>query len=143
MSDPSGPSLYERVGGEPFFVALVDRFYEGVEADPVLRPMYPEDLTDAKRHLVLFLVQYWGGPTTYQEERGHPRLRMRHAPFPVDVAARDAWLAAMGRAVVEAGLPESEESELLRYFVMAATHLINADDAPPARGTTIPIRPEG
>lgn len=135
--------MYERVGGEPFFVSLVDRFYEGVADDPILRPMYPDDLTEAKRHLVLFLVQYWGGPTTYLDERGHPRLRMRHAPFPVDLAARDAWIKAMGRAVVEAGLPEEEESEMLRYFVMAATHLINTDDAPPAKGPTIPIRPQG
>jgi len=87
-------SLYERVGGEPFFISLVERFYRGVETDPLLRPLYPADLEPPKRHLALFLVQYWGGPHTYSAERGHPRLRMRHAPFKVGPIERDAWLAA-------------------------------------------------
>ena len=81
------PSGFDRWGGETFFVALVDRFYEGVETDPLLRPMYPEDLSDSRRHLALFLSQYWGGPPVYSEERGHPRLRMRHARFAVTPAA--------------------------------------------------------
>ena len=86
-------SLYDRAGGTPFFEALVGRFYVGVEADPLLRPLYPEpDLAGARHRLTLFLIQYWGGPTTYDEERGHPRLRMRHAPFAIGPAERDRWL---------------------------------------------------
>ena len=91
---PEG-SVYEAVGGGPFFVDLVDGFYAGVSADPLLRPMYPEDLTESRRHLAGFLAQYWGGPSTYSEERGHPRLRMRHAPFAIGDAERDAWLRHM------------------------------------------------
>ncbi len=94
-------TLYERVGGEPFFVDLVDRFYVGVAGDPLLRPLYPDDLTESSRHLALFLMQYWGGPSTYGEERGHPRLRMRHAPFVVGPAERDAWLRHMLAALLE------------------------------------------
>jgi hemoglobin len=121
----SEQSLYERVGGQPWFDRLVDRFYEGVEADPLLRPMYPEDLTDAKRHLALFLAQYWGGPGTYSLERGHPRLRMRHVPFVVDAAARDAWLTHM-EAAVAAEPPDAEANDaLLAYFRHAADFLVN------------------
>ena len=126
---PEGPpqTVYERVGGLPFFEQLVERFYEGVATDPLLRPMYPEeDLGPARRRLALFLAQYWGGPTTYSEERGHPRLRMRHAPFPVDAAARAAWLRHMAAAVDAAeGLDPADEAALLDYFAMAATHMIN------------------
>ncbi len=120
-------SLYEQVGGEPFFVRLVDAFYAGVESSEVLRPMYPEDLTDAKRHLVLFLVQYWGGPATYMEERGHPRLRMRHAPYRIDTQARDAWLGAMESAlgVVRDELNDAQLEELRAYFDMAARQMRN------------------
>ena len=89
------PSVYDAVGGRPFFVDLVDGFYAGVSADPLLRPLYPEDLTDSRRHLAGFLTQYWGGPSTYSDERGHPRLRMRHAPFAIGNAERDAWLRHM------------------------------------------------
>ena len=121
------PSLYDRVGGQAFFDGLVDRFYEGVAGDPLLRPMYPDDdLGPAARRLALFLAQYWGGPTTYSEERGHPRLRMRHAPFPVDEAARDAWLGCMEAAVEAMGPPEEERAALVGYFRMAADHLRNA-----------------
>ena len=88
-------TLYEQVGGQGFFDRLVDGFYEAVERDESLRALYPPDLTESKRHLTLFLVQYWGGPTTYMQERGHPRLRMRHAPFRITKEARDAWIAAM------------------------------------------------
>ena len=92
-------ALYDRVGGEQFFVDLVDRFYLGVAGDPLLRPLYPDDLTESSHHLALFLIQYWGGPGTYDEQRGHPRLRMRHAPFVIGPAERDAWLRHMlGRA---------------------------------------------
>ncbi len=126
-------SLYERVGGQQWFDDLVERFYEGVEGDPVLRPMYPEDLTEAKRHLALFLGQYWGGPATYMEERGHPRLRMRHVPFVIGRAERDAWMRHMSAAVEasKASGPISSEDEaaLLDYFSNAATFMIN-DTAP-------------
>ena len=118
-------TLYERVGGDPFFVALVDRFYAGVAADPLLRPMYPEDLTDAREHLAMFLAQYWGGPRTYSDTRGHPRLRMRHARFVVDDAARDAWLGHMAVALDAAGLDQDVRDELDGYFEMAASQLRN------------------
>ena len=119
-------SLYEQVGGQPFFDALVERFYEGVEADPLLRPMYPDELGPAKQHLALFLAQYWGGPGTYSEQRGHPRLRMRHAPFVVDEAASAAWLGHMRAAVATAALPDDLSAALLDYFANAAAFLINA-----------------
>jgi hemoglobin len=119
------PSGFDRWGGEQFFVALVDRFYEGVESDPLLRPMYPEDLSDPKRHLALFLSQYWGGPPVYNEERGHPRLRMRHARFAVTPAAATAWLGHMTAAVDAAGLPPDDRRELLDYLSMAAESLVN------------------
>lgn len=119
-------SLYELVGGEPFFVTLVDRFYEGVLVDPVLRPMYPEDdLPGAKARLAGFLVQYWGGPTAYSDERGHPRLRMRHAPFPIDLNARDRWLVHMRAAVSTMDMHDADRAELLRYFAMAADAMRN------------------
>jgi hemoglobin len=118
-------TLYGRVGGAAWFVALVDRFYEGVATDPVLRPMYPDDLTEARAHLAAFLVQYWGGPATYSEERGHPRLRMRHAPFPIAGAERDAWLRHMRAAVERGGLSADDEAQVLDYFEMAARHLVN------------------
>jgi hemoglobin len=119
--------LFDQVGGEAFFVRLVDAFYEAVAVDETLRPMYPEDLTDARRHLTLFLVQYWGGPRTYQDERGHPRLRMRHAPFRVTKTARDAWLVAMGAALesVRDELTDEQFEELSSYFTMAANQLRN------------------
>lgn len=123
--DPAD-TLYGRVGGQPFFDALVARFYEGVADDPILRPMYPDDdLVAAQRRLALFLAQYWGGPSTYSEERGHPRLRMRHAPFPVDAAARDAWLRHMTDAVLASGADPDDQVSLLGYFRMAADHLQN------------------
>ena len=120
-------SLFDQVGGESFFVRLVDAFYEGVAADDTLRPMYPEDLTDARRHLTLFLIQYWGGPRTYQDERGHPRLRMRHAPFRITKGARDAWLRAMGGALesVRSELGDEQFEELSSYFAMAANQMRN------------------
>ncbi len=121
-------TLYERVGGESFFVDLVDAFYAVVEGDAVLRPMYPADLADSRRHLALFLIQYWGGPRNYQEERGHPRLRMRHAPFAVNDEARDHWLAAMTAALaaVRERLDEADFLELRDYLAMAAGQLRNA-----------------
>lgn len=120
-------SLFEQVGGESFFVELVDAFYDAVERDEELRAMYPEELSAARRHLTLFLIQYWGGPDTYQRERGHPRLRLRHAPFRITETARDAWLAAMGRAVtsVRTQLSDVQCRELTSYFEMAAEQMRN------------------
>ncbi|HWE66757.1 MAG TPA: globin [Acidimicrobiales bacterium] len=123
-------ALFDRVDGEPFFVELVDHFYLGVAGDPLLRPLYPEDLTEARRHLALFLGQYWGGPPTYNEERGHPRLRMRHVPFVIGPAERDAWLRHMQEAVAHmvetTGLSDQDAQELNAYFDMAARSLVNA-----------------
>jgi hemoglobin len=118
-------TLYERVGGEPFFTSLVDHFYAGVEADPVVRSLYPEDLAAPKRHLALFLVQYWGGPRTYSTERGHPRLRMRHFPFRIGQLERDAWLRHMHAAVRASDASPADAEALLAYFETAATSLIN------------------
>ena len=122
------PTLYDRVGGRPFFEGLTRRFYEAVAGDPVLRPLYPDDAEGfeaARRHLELFLVQYWGGPSEYQEVRGHPRLRMRHAPFAIGGAERDAWVAHMSDAVRRAGVSPLDEMQLLGYFTTSADHLIN------------------
>jgi hemoglobin len=117
--------LYDRVGGEPFFVALVERFYTGVERDAVLRPLYPSDLEPSKRHLALFLAQYWGGPLTYNAERGHPRLRMRHVRFAIGQPERDAWVGHM-RAAVEASDASTADAEaMMAYFNNAATSLMN------------------
>lgn len=121
-------SLYERAGGTPFFEALVGTFYAGVAADPLLRPIYPEaDLAPAQRRLTLFLIQYWGGPTTYDDERGHPRLRMRHAPFAIGPAARDRWLEVMGSALAEVAPAADVAGELERYFAMAAEAMRNRE----------------
>jgi hemoglobin len=118
-------SLYERVGGDPFFFALVERFYSGVETDSVLRPLYPSDLDPPRRRLALFLIQYWGGPHTYNAERGHPRLRMRHLPFPIGVAERTAWLSLMRAAVDASDASPKDRQALLDYFETAATALMN------------------
>ena len=118
-------TLYDRVGGEDWFVALVDRFYVLVEDDPRLRPLYPEDLSEPRRNLANFLAQYWGGPQAYSLERGHPRLRMRHAPFPIGRPERDRWFEHMTAAVRGGGLNHADEQELLVYFDMAATAMIN------------------
>jgi hemoglobin len=118
-------TIYELAGGEPAFRRLVDAFYARVEQDPLLRPMFPADMGPGKEHQRLFLMQYFGGPTTYSGLRGHPRLRMRHAPFPIDQAARDAWLGHMLAAVDEAGIPEPAHGAMREYFEMAATAMIN------------------
>ena len=118
-------SFFQQIGGHEFFVQLVDGFYEGIEQDPVLRPMYPDDLTDSKHHLVMFLEQYWGGPRTYQAERGHPRLRMRHAPFPIDDDARDRWIEHMRESLSRINVPEQLRDELWTYLVSAAHSLVN------------------
>jgi hemoglobin len=118
-------TLYDRVGGESFFLTLVDRFYEGVETDELLRPMYPEDLKPGKDHLASFLAQYWGGPPRYAETRGHPRLRMRHAPYAITKRARDAWLAHMSAAVDQMTMGDQDRAELLEYLDFAAHQLRN------------------
>lgn len=125
-------TLYELVGGSAWFEALVERFYARVERDDVLRPLYPEeDLGGARDRLCGFLVQYWGGPDDYSRARGHPRLRMRHAPFPIGPEARDRWVAHMTAAVRDAGLPGEVEQVVLGYFDHAATAMINRPDDPP------------
>ena len=125
MPDES-ESFYDAVGGEATFRRLVTAFYEGVAGDPVFRAHYPEeDLGPAAERLTLFLIQYWGGPTTYSDSRGHPRLRMRHAPFAVNIAARDAWLRHMRAAVDSLDLPEGAAVVLWDYLEMAAHSMVN------------------
>lgn len=120
------PTFYDAVGGEPTFRKLVARFYEGVAGDPELRRLYPEeDLTDAEERLRLFLIQYWGGPSTYGEQRGHPRLRMRHVPFEIGPAERDAWLRHMSDAVASLDLPPELERPLWQYLWGAAHAMQN------------------
>lgn len=134
-------SFYEEIGGEDTFVRLVDRFYEGVAEDPLLRPMYPEqELTGAKDRLRMFLVQYWGGPKDYGATRGHPRLRIRHAPFPVSPAARDAWLRHMRDAVDSLELSPLHEQILWDYLDRAAHSLVNTVDGgqAPMAGQAVP-----
>jgi hemoglobin len=121
----SEQTIYELAGGEPAFRRLVDAFYARVEQDPLLRPMFPADLEPGKASQRLFLIQYFGGPNTYSQQRGHPRLRMRHAPFPIGQAARDAWLAHMLAALDEAAIPEPARGPMRDYFAMAATAMIN------------------
>jgi hemoglobin len=120
-------TLYDQLGGQSFFERLVERFYEGVESDDLLRAMYPDDLSESKRHLTLFLVQYWGGPATYSHERGHPRLRLRHARFSITMEARDAWMAAMDAALtgLREELTDEQFEELHSYFAVAATQMRN------------------
>ncbi|MCV2396214.1 globin [Actinotalea sp. M2MS4P-6] len=128
MTD-TAPSFYQAVGGTETFARLVERFYAGVAEDEILRPMYPEeDLGPAAERLRLFLEQYWGGPSTYSETRGHPRLRMRHAPFPVGPAARDRWLVHMRAAVDSLGLAPLHQAELWDYLERAAHSMVNTFD---------------
>jgi hemoglobin len=126
MNEPTEMSFYEAVGGADTFRRLVSRFYQEVAKDPVLRPVYPSrDLGPAEEHLRLFLIQYWGGPGTYGEQRGHPRLRMRHAHFTIGEAERDAWLRHMRTALDELALDEALDAQLWDYLVMAAHSLVN------------------
>ena len=123
------PTLYDAVGGDDFFVQLVDHFYDNVEADAALLALYPDqhDLAGARERFRLFLIQYWGGPTTYSDERGHPRLRMRHAPFVIDPEARDRWLAAMRSAIDVMDVDPAIDAALWGYFTNAAEAMRNAD----------------
>jgi len=119
-------TVYEQIGANGF-ERLIDAFYQRVASDPVLRPMYPEDdLGPAARRLRLFLVQFFGGPTSYSDERGHPRLRLRHSPFRIDHAARDVWVRHMLAALDEAGIPEPARTTMQAYFERTATGMINA-----------------
>ena len=132
------PTVYRAVGGQAFFDDLVDRFYDAVERDPLLRPMYPRDMSKSRTRLAGFLAQYWGGPPRYSEERGHPRLRMRHLPFAIGPAERDAWMAHMTASLDAATLadgtghplPVEIRAAMFDHFDNAATHLINQPGAP-------------
>ena len=124
--DDAGVTLYEAVGGLPFFERLVEAFYVRVQADPILIRLYPEaELSGAKRRLATFLGQYWGGPPVYQEERGHPALRMRHFPYSIGPEERDHWMDAMRGAVEELDPIPQVKQMLMEYFTMAAEHLRN------------------
>ena len=124
---PPQQTFYDAIGGETVFRGIVARFFAQVPADEVLRTVYPQDdLAGAEQRLALFLMQYWGGPTTYSDERGHPRLRMRHAPFRIGPAERDAWLGAMRAAIDEAGLAAPHREQLWEYMQSTANHMINS-----------------
>lgn len=134
-------SIFDRVGGLPWFTALVERFYEGVATDPVLRPMYPEDLSSSVPHTAGFLAQYFGGGWAYySEERGHPRLRMRHAPFPIDQEAREHWLAHMLAAVRSGGLPPDVEATMVEYFERASQFMVNQEPEQQAGGRRLIVK---
>ena len=123
---PSEQSFYDEIGGEETFRTIVARFYAGVADDPVLRPLYPEDdLGPAEERFRLFLIQYWGGPTTYSEARGHPRLRMRHAPFAVTPEAKDRWLVHFRAGLDEAGLTPEQDAKFWEYVSHAAQFMVN------------------
>ena len=128
MSEAPAQTFYDEIGGMATIKTIVDRFYAGVAEDPLLRPMYPpDDLADgsAAERLTLFLAQYWGGPTTYSENRGHPRLRMRHAPFAVTSTARDHWLRHFREGLDEAGLTPEQDAQFWAYVEHAAQFMIN------------------
>ena len=128
MDQTPTTTLYAIAGGMSFFERLVGRFYDGVAGDPILRPLYPEeDLAGARRRLTLFLAQYWGGPRTYDEERGHPRLRMRHFPFAIGPSERDRWLVHMRAALAELAPPPEVADALERYIANAAEAMRNRD----------------
>ena len=132
--------MYDAVGGQAFFDNLVDRFYDGVADDPVLRPLYPDDLGPARARLAGFLAQYWGGPPHYSAERGHPRLRMRHAPFVIGGAERDAWMGHMRASLAAAEMSDDLRATMLDYFESAATHLINKQPpSPPPDSRRVPL----
>jgi hemoglobin len=126
QAEAEAPSLFVQAGGMPFFEALVGRFYAAVAGDPILRPLYPEAaLAPAQHRLTLFLAQYWGGPTTYDQERGHPRLRMRHAPFAIGPIERDRWLLHMRASIESSGAEASVRSRLHDYVTAAAEAMRN------------------
>ena len=122
----NAPSIYELAGGEAAFFRLVENFYAGVATDPILRPLYPEDMSEAERNTALFLIQFCGGPATYSAQKGHPRLRMRHYPFAIGQKERDAWVFHMNRAVESEIENPDVRAYLHRYFEKTATFLINS-----------------
>lgn len=126
-ADADGQTFYDEIGGYPTIEKIVARFYEGVAGDEVLRPLYPEeDLAPAAERFTLFLVQYWGGPTTYSDNRGHPRLRMRHAPFAVTPKARDHWLLHFREGLDAANLPPEQDAKFWDYVTHAAQFMVNS-----------------
>lgn len=130
-SSDDAPTYYDRVGGHETFAKLVHEFYRGVSADPPLRAMYPEvDLGPAEQRFLMFLEQYWGGPKTYSEQRGHPRLRMRHANFAVTPQQRDRWMFHMSNAIDSLALDPTDEEMMRSYMTNAATFMINSPDLP-------------
>jgi len=129
----SDHTIYQLIGGDATIERLVEQFYARVEADPVLRSMFPAELAPGKRHQYLFIRQYFGGPSEYAEQRGHPRLRMRHAPFAIGQRERDAWLGHMLAAIDDVGIAEPARSAMRDYFARAATHMINHSDPMPGR----------
>ena len=124
-SSEAAPTLFERVGGQETFFRLVTRFYEAVAGDEVLRPLYPADLKESAWWTALFLIQYCGGPSDYSAQRGHPRLRMRHLPFSIGLAERDAWLKHMNAACFEEIQDEEARAFLLKYFEQTANFMMN------------------
>jgi hemoglobin len=134
-------AVYAAIGEEPFH-RLTAAFYRGVAADPLLRPMYPdEELEPARRRLALFLMQFFGGPPNYSLQRGHPRLRMRHLPFTIDQAARDAWMTHMRAALDSLGLPSEVHAAMLAYFEDASTFMINQAEGPRRYGMPMSEEP--
>lgn len=125
MNEEEPLNIHDAVGGYPTFEKLVNHFYDAVERDPVLRPMYPESLDESRLHLALFLSQFFGGPPEYSMQRGHPRLRARHLPFVIDRKERDAWVKHMLAAVDATGIAEPARTHMRDYFEQAATFLIN------------------
>jgi hemoglobin len=139
-------TFYAEIGGEETITRIVAAFYRGVADDPYLRAIYPEDdLGPAEERFRLFLVQYWGGPTTYSEQRGHPRLRMRHAPFAVTPKAKEHWLQHFRAALDEVALPPEQDAQFWEYVTHAAQFMVNSFDSESAevRGPDIPISPQG
>jgi hemoglobin len=137
--EQAGQTPYDQFGGHQFFVDLVADFYRLVADDPVLRPLYPEeDLGPAEVRLRMFFEQYWGGPTTYSDERGHPRLRLRHGPFEIDEVARDHWLAHIREALDNRHLPPAQDDEMWRYLQMAAHAMVNVQDSGRPSKPTLP-----
>jgi hemoglobin len=126
--NPQGQTIYDQIGGEETFRKLVWAFYARVEDDPVLRPLFPADLEPGKYHQMLFLMQFWGGPAAYDSLRGHPRLRMRHAPFKIGQIERDRWVSHMLGAIDEVSIPEPARSEMREYFERAGTFMINTQE---------------
>lgn len=133
-------SIYTQAGGDEPFRRLVDIFYRNVEADPVLRPLFPDDLTAGKEYQFLFITQYFGGPERYQAQRGHPRLRMRHMPFIIGVAERDAWVRCMLDAITEVGFAPDVAAAMRTYFEGTATFMMNHSPAEQQRA--IPLSGE-